>query len=114
MNLQFDLFECKISNRQREGYIQLHECNFYKILDISRQFFACFKGISLATLDQLYTASVSESWLSDEDQYYTVPHYDQTSYHSAVPCSRISGRSHVGNCRREQYWVSDKSYSHRQ
>ena len=63
------MFECKISNRQREGYLKLHECNFYKILDISRQFFACFKDISLATLDQLYTASVSESWLSDEDLY---------------------------------------------
>ena len=54
---------------EREGYIKLHECNFYKILDISRQLFACFKGISLATLDQRYTSSVSESWLSDEDLY---------------------------------------------
>ena len=70
MDLQFDSIEIKISNRQREGFIQLHECNFYKVLNINRQFFACFKGISLATLDQLYTASVSESWLSDEDQYH--------------------------------------------
>ena len=70
MDLQFDSVEIKISNRQREGFIHLHECNFYKVLNISRQFFACFKDISLATLDQLYTASVSESWLSDEDQYH--------------------------------------------
>ena len=47
----------------------LHECNFYKVYDISRQLFACFKGTSLATLDQRYTSSVSESWLSDEDLY---------------------------------------------
>ena len=49
--------------------MRLHECNFYKVYDMSRQLFACSKGISLTTLDQGYTTSVSEVWLSDEDLY---------------------------------------------
>ena len=36
---------------------------------MSRQLFACSKGISLTTLDQGYTTNVSEVWLSDEDLY---------------------------------------------
>ena len=49
--------------------MRLHECNFYRVYDMSRQLFACSKGISLTTLDQGYTTNVSEVWLSDEDLY---------------------------------------------
>ena len=60
MDLHLDSVEIRFNNRQREDFIYLHESNFWRVLDLSKKFFACFKGISLATLDQLYTSSVYE------------------------------------------------------
>ena len=72
MDLNLDSLEIRFNTRQKENFIYVHESNFWRVLDLSKKFFTCFKGISLATLDQLYTSSVSDFWLADEDRYHIV------------------------------------------
>ena len=72
MDLNIDYLEVRFNTRQRDNFIYTHESNFWRVLSLSKKVFACFKGISLANLDQLYTSSVYEFWLPDEDQYHVV------------------------------------------
>ena len=54
------------------NFIHVHESNLWHVLGFCKRFFACYKGISLVVLDQLYTSSVYEFWLPDEDQCLVV------------------------------------------
>ena len=74
MNLNMDSLEVKFNTRLpiSNNFIYAHESNLWHVLGLCRRFFACYKGISLVALDQLYTSSVYKYWLPDEDQYHIV------------------------------------------
>ena len=86
--------------------MRLHECNFYKVYDMSRQLFACSKGISLTILDQGYTTSLSEVWLSDEDLY--------TITIEPIILEPYLALEFAENQMWGLYWVSNRSDSRRQ
>ena len=74
MNLNEDSLEVWFNTRlpMSNNFVYVQESNLWHVLELCKFFFACYKGISLVVLDQLYTSSIYEFWLPDKDQCLVV------------------------------------------